>query len=173
MLWTSIVSYFPDSSKIAAIYAVMTLIILKEPFDNQIVKCMQDINAAFKVDMNEVCKNRILYDYLTKWGYYEEQNNQESRGYSDSLKNKTINVNDFTSDKNYFLVPYIYVTHFIVILASTAISPHLLPIWFHLINKETSNYFKEWDLFSYSIIYSFFNTSYRIQKFKNKDKKEQ
>ena len=43
----------------------MTLIILKEPFDNQIVKCMQDINAAFKVDMNEVCENRILYDYLT------------------------------------------------------------------------------------------------------------
>ena len=65
MLWTSIVSYFPDSSKIAAIYAVMTLIILKEPFDNQIVKCMQDINAAFKVDMNEICENRILYDYLT------------------------------------------------------------------------------------------------------------
>ena len=65
MLWTSIVSYFPDSSKIAAIYAVMTLIILKEPFDNQIVKCMQDINAAFKVHMNEVCENRILYDYLT------------------------------------------------------------------------------------------------------------
>ena len=68
------------------------------------------------------------------------------------------------------MVLYIYVTHFIVILATTAISPHLLPIWFYLINNETSNYFKEWDLFSYSIIYSSFNTSYRIQKLKKKIK---
>ena len=30
MLWTSIVSYFPDSSKIAATCAVTTLSILKE-----------------------------------------------------------------------------------------------------------------------------------------------
>ena len=72
MLWTSIVSYFPDSSKIAAICAVTILSILKEPFDNQIVKFMQDINAALKADMNEVCENRILYNYLTKLGYYDE-----------------------------------------------------------------------------------------------------
>ena len=71
MLWSSVVSYFPDSSKIATIYAVTTLSILKEPFD-QIVKCMQDINAALKADMDEVCENRILYSYLTKLGYYHE-----------------------------------------------------------------------------------------------------
>ena len=33
---------------------------------------MQDINAALKADMNEVCENRILYNYLTKLGYYDE-----------------------------------------------------------------------------------------------------
>ena len=168
MLWTSIVSYFPDSSKIAAIYAIITLIILKESFDNERVKCMQDIDAAFKADMNKVCENRILYNYSTKLGYYDEHNNEESREYSDSLKNKR-NINDFTSDKNCFMIPYIYATHFVVILSTTAISPYLLPISFYLINNETSNYFKEWDLFSYSLIYSFFNTSYWIQKFRNKD----
>ena len=61
------------------------------------------------------------------------------------------------------MIPYIYATHFIVILSTTAITPHLLPISFYLINKETSNHFKELDVSSYSIIYSFFNTSYRIQ----------
>ena len=156
MLWTAIVSCFTDSSRIAAVYSILTLIILKESFDNQKVICMQDINAAFKADMNEVCENRILYNYSTKLGYYDEHNNEESREYSDSLKNKTININDFTSDKNYFMIPYIYATHFVVILSTTAISPHLLPISFYLINKETSNYFKEWDLLSNSLIYSFF-----------------
>ena len=155
MLWTSIVSYFPDSSKIAAIYAIITLIILKESLDNQNVKCMQDIDTTFKADMNEVCENRTLCSYQTKLGYYDEHNNEESGEYSDSLKNKTININDF----NYFMIPYIYTTHFVVILSTTAISLHLLTMPFYLINKETSNYFKEWDLFSYSLIYSFFNTS--------------
>ena len=170
MLWTSIVSYFPDSSKIVAIYAIITLIILKESFDNERVKCMQDIDAAFKADMNKVCENRILYNYSTKLGYYDKHNNEESREYSDSLKKKTININDFTFDKDYFMIPYVYATHFVVILSTTSISPHLLPISFYLISKETSNNFKEWDLFSYSLIYSFLNTSYRIQKFKNKDR---
>ena len=158
MLWTSIVSYFPDSSKIAAIYVIITLIILKESFDNQRVKCMQDIGASFKADMNEVCENRIFYNYSTKLGCYDEHN-EESREYSDLLKNKR-NINDFTSDKNYFMIPYIYATHFVVILSTPAISPYLLPISFYLMNNETSNYFKEWDLFLYSLIYSFFNTSY-------------
>ena len=35
MLWTSVVSHFTDSSRIAAVYATITLIILKESFDNQ------------------------------------------------------------------------------------------------------------------------------------------
>ena len=169
MLWDSIVSYFLDSSKIAAIYAIITLIILKESFDNQRVTCIQDIDAAFKTDMNEVCENRILYNYSTKLGYYDEHNNEESREYSDSLKNKTVNINDFTSDKNYFMIPYIYATDYVVILSTTTVSPHLLPISFYKINQETSNYFKKRDLFSYSLIYPFFNTSYRIQKFENKN----
>ena len=29
---------------------------------------MQDINADFKADKNEVCENRILYNYSTKLG---------------------------------------------------------------------------------------------------------
>ena len=152
MLWTSIVSHFTDSSRIAAVYAIITL---KESFDNQKVIYMLDINAAFKGDMNEVCENIILYNYSTKLGYYDEHNNQEWREYSNLIKNETININDFTTDRNYFVIPYIYGTHVIVILSTTALSPHLLPISFYLINKKTSNYFKEWDLFSYSILYSF------------------
>ena len=49
--------------------------------------------------------------------------------------------------RNYFVISYIYGTYVIVILSTAAISPHLLPISFYLINKKTSNYFKEWDLF--------------------------
>ena len=136
MLWTAIVSCFTDSSRIAAVYSILTLIILKESFDNQKVICMQDINAAFKADMNEVCENRILYNYSTKLGYYDEHNNQESRDYANSIKNKTININDFTTDKDYFIVPYVYGIHIIVILSTTAISPRLLLISFYLINKK-------------------------------------
>ena len=137
MFWTSIVSHFTDSSRIAAVYALITLIILKESFDNQKVIYMQDANAAFKGDWNEVCiENRILYNYWTKPGYHDEHNNQKSRDYSNSIKNKTININDFTTDKNYFVVPYIYEIHVIVLLSTTAISPHLLPISFHLLNKK-------------------------------------
>ena len=106
---------------------------------------MLDINAAFKGDMNEVCENRILYNYSTKLGYYDEHNNQESREYG-NLKNETIIINDFTTDRNYFVIPYTYGTHVIVILSTTALSPHLLPISFYLINKKTSKYFKEEDL---------------------------
>ena len=68
MLWTSIVSYCTDSSRIAAVYSIITLIILKKSFDNQLVICMQDINADFKADKNDVCENRILYNYSTKLG---------------------------------------------------------------------------------------------------------
>ena len=109
-MWTSVVSYFPDSSKIAAIYAIITLIILKKSLDNQKVKCMQDIDTTFKADMKEACENRILCSYSTKLGYYDELDNEESREYSDSLKNKTININDFTSHRNYFMIPDIYAT---------------------------------------------------------------
>lgn len=36
---------------------------------------MQDKNAAFKGDMIEVCENRMLYNYLSNLGYYNEHNN--------------------------------------------------------------------------------------------------
>ena len=105
------------------------------------------MNAAFKGDINEACENRILYNYSTKLGYYDEQNNQKSREYSNLIKNEMIDINDFTTDRNYFVIPYIYHTHVIVLLSTTAISSHLLPISSYLINKRTPNYFKEWDLF--------------------------
>ena len=121
MLWTSIVSYFTDSSVVGNIYAFITLIILKESFDNQKVRCMPHKNVAFKEDINEVCENRRLYNYSTKWGYYDEDNNQNSRDYVDSIENKTININDFTSDRNYFNAPYIYGIHLVIILSTRGI----------------------------------------------------
>ena len=116
---------------------------------------MQDKNAAFKGDMIEVCENRMLYNYSSKLGYYNEHNNNDGKICNNSIKkNKTTDLNDFTTSRNYFVVPYIYGTHVVVILATTAISPHLLPISFYLINKKTT-YFNEWKLFSYSTVYSF------------------
>ena len=79
MSWISIVSYFTDSSVVANIYAFITLIILKESFHNQRVRCMPHENIAFKEDINELCENRILFNYSTKLGYYDEQNNDDSR----------------------------------------------------------------------------------------------
>ena len=48
MSWISIVSYFTDSWVVANIYAFITLIILKESFDSQRVKCMPHKTIAFK-----------------------------------------------------------------------------------------------------------------------------
>ena len=134
---------------------------------------MQDKNAAFKADMNDVCENRILYNCSANVGYYNQHNDDEARTYSKSIKNKTIDLNDFTVDKNYFYVPYIYGTDTIVILATTAISPYLLPITFYhfIINKKATIYFNERKLFSHATMYSFFNISYQIQKFKNENNK--
>ena len=78
MLWISIVSYFTDSSKKSSCLCSNNISYTKESFDNQNVICMQDMNAAFKVVMNDVCENRVLYNYSTKLGYYDEQNNRKS-----------------------------------------------------------------------------------------------
>ena len=61
MLCTSIVSYFTDSSRIAAGYLVITLIILKESFDNQKVDCIgiEPNKRTGFVNVNNICKNRI------------------------------------------------------------------------------------------------------------------
>ena len=66
--------------------------------------------------------------------------------YSNSIKNVTININDFTSDRNYFTISYVYGAHLILILSTAGVSPHLLPISFYLIDKKTKYLFKEWNL---------------------------
>ena len=144
MLWTSIVSYFTDSSRIAAVYAIITLMILKESFDNQKVDCMTQ--TEFKssgINPNNVCKNRILYNFPSLKDYYEGELHKEKLILSSAKK--VVNLEDFTSDSNYFIAPQLYAIHVIVILSTAAISPHLLPISFHLINKRTSNHFNEWE----------------------------
>ena len=66
--------------------------------------------------------------------------------YSNSIKNITININDFTSDRNYFTISYVYGAHLILVLSTAGVSPHLLPISFYLIDKKTIYLFKEWNL---------------------------
>ena len=62
MLRTSIVSYFADSSRIATVYAIITLIILKESFDNQKVDCMSHLekDKSTNINVNNVCQT-LLY----------------------------------------------------------------------------------------------------------------
>ena len=38
-----------------------------------------------------------------------------------------------------------------------------------MVDTKTKYFFKEWDLLSYSSIYSFFNDSYCIEKFKDEE----
>ena len=82
------------------------------------------------------------------------------------LEKNIININDFKSDRNYFIT-YIYGAHLALILSTIGRSPHILPISFYLRTKKTTYIFKEWDLLSYSSIYSFFNASYYIENFKD------
>ena len=115
---------------------------------------------------------RLFFHYSTKLGYYDENNyhnddKEHSRDYSNSIKNIT-NIIDFTSDRNYFTISYIYGAHLILILSTAGVSSHLLPISFYLINKKTTCVFKEWNLLSYSSIYSFFNESYYVENLKMK-----
>ena len=155
MFWTSILSYFTDSSRIIAVYALITLIILKESFDNQKVDCMQQTRSKTStIDANNICKNRILYNFSSLEGYYENDLYEEDLILSSAKL--TINLKDFTSDNNYFIVSYLCAVHVIVILSTTAVLPHLLPISFYLINERTSNHFNEWKYFSYSSIYEIF-----------------
>lgn len=113
--------------------------------------------------MNEVCENRILYKYSANLGYYNEHLSNEARTYIKSIRNKTINLNNFIRSRNYLIVIYVYGVHCVVI------SPHFFPISFYLINKKVQRYFTEWDSLSYSTIYSFFNISYHMQKIRNDD----
>ena len=173
MLWTSIVSYFADSSRLAAIYAVITLLILNDSFNNEELVCMQNKDTPVIADVNKIFQKRLLFNYSTKLGYDDENNEhndnkEHSRDCSNSIKCITININDFTSDRNYFTISYIYGAHLILILSTAGVSSHLLPISFYLINKKTTCVFKEWNLLSYSSTYSFFNESYYAENLKMK-----
>ena len=173
MLWRSIVSYFADSSRLPAIHAVITILILNDSFNNEELVCMQNKDTPVIDDINKTCQKRFLFNYSTKLGYYDENNDhnvnkEHSRDYSNSIQNITININDFTSDRNYFTISYIYGAHLILILSTAGVSSHLLAISFYLINKKTTCVFKEWNLLSYSSIYSFFNESYYVENLKMK-----
>ena len=151
MSWLSIVSYFADSSRLAAIYAVITILILNDSFNNEELICMQNKDTPVIADINKLCHKRLLFNYSTKLGYYDENNDYNNikellRDYSNSIKNITININDFTSDRNYFTISYVYGAHLILILSTAGVSPHLLPISFYLIDKKTIYLFKERNL---------------------------
>ena len=114
---------------------------------------MQNKDTPVIADINKFCQKRLLFNYSAKLGCYDENNDhndnkERSRDYSDSIKNVTININDFTSDRNYFTITYIHGAHLILILSTISVSPHLLPTSFYLINKETTHILKEWDLLS-------------------------
>ena len=143
MLWTSIMSYFADSSRLVAIYSFITLLILHDSFNNEELVCMQNKDTPVIADVNKIFQERLLFNYSTKLGYDDESNErndnkEHSRNCSNSIKNITININDFTSDKNYFTISYIYGAHLILILSTAGVCPHLLPISFYLVNKKTS-----------------------------------
>ena len=61
-------------------------------------------------------------------------------------------INIIAIDNNYFLVSYAYGVHITIALGAAAILQHLSPITFHLLNKKTGLYFKEWNLMSFSSI---------------------
>ena len=56
MWWTSIVSYFADSSRLAAIYAVKTILILNDSFSNEELVCMQNKDTPVTADVNKICQ---------------------------------------------------------------------------------------------------------------------
>ena len=110
---------------------------------------MQNKDTLVIADVNKICqKGLLLFHYSTKLGYYDENNDhnnnkEHSRDYSNSIKNiTTININDFTSDRNYFTISYIYGAHLILILSTVRVSPHLLPVSFYLINKKQHIFLK-------------------------------
>ena len=118
MSWLSIVSYFADSSRLAAIYAVITILILNDSFNNEELVCMQNKDTPVIADINKLCHKRLLFNYSTKLGYYDENNDYNNikellRDYSNSIKNITININDFTPDRNYFTISYVRGAHYI------------------------------------------------------------
>ena len=83
MSWLSIVSYFADSSRLAAIYTVITILILNDSFNNEELVCMQNKDTPVITDINKLCHKRLLFNYSTKLGYYDENN--EYNNYKEHL----------------------------------------------------------------------------------------
>ena len=120
MMCTSIVGYFSYSSWIVVIYGIITFTILIESIDNQKQICLLPDDYDLKGDINKLCEQRLLFNFTSV---------------SSDFRRHNINIH-FTTDSNYFIVPCLYGFHILVILGTTAISPHLLPISFCLLNKS-------------------------------------
>ena len=73
MIWTFIVSYFTDSSKIAAVCAIILLIILKKWFDNQQTECFFNKEKDYSLSVNNICENRKLYNFSQSLAYYSKK----------------------------------------------------------------------------------------------------
>ena len=144
----SIVGYFSYSSWIVVIYGIITFTILIESIDNQKKICLLPDDYDLKGDINKLCEQRLLFNFTSV---------------SSDFRRHNINIH-FTTDSNYFIVPCLYGFHISVILGTTAISPHLLPISFHLLNKKPGAYFKEWDLINYDVVYYIFIKKKRVKK---------
>ena len=101
---------------------------------------MQNKDIPVIADVNKIFQER-LFNYSTKLGYDDENNEcndkkEHSRDCNNSIKSIAININDFTSDRNYFTISYIYGAHLILILSTAGVCLHLLPISFYLIKKN-------------------------------------
>ena len=64
MMRTSIVGYFGDSSRIAAIYGIITLMIRKELIHNEKVICLLSDNNELKGDINKLCEQLLLFNFI-------------------------------------------------------------------------------------------------------------
>ena len=79
MIQTSVVSYFTDSSKIAAACAIISLIILKESFNNEQTKCFFNKEKDYSLSVNNICENRILYNFSQSLAYYSKRESGTSK----------------------------------------------------------------------------------------------
>ena len=122
--------------------------VLKESIDNQKEICLLSDDYDLKGDINKLCEQRLLFIFTSV---------------SSAFRRHNINIH-FTTDSSYFIVPCLYGFHISVILGTTAISPHLLPISFHLLNKKPGAYFKEWDMINYHVVYDVFIKKKHLKK---------
>ena len=127
-MWTAIVGYFTDSSKIPCLYGINTLLMLKESLDNQKVLCMKYL-LNIKVDINSIFETRLLFIFIVRGQVFKNDKYEQFHGVG--LTN-IIRLNN-----SYFLVSFICGVHMAIVLGTTAISPYLSPITFHLLNKKT------------------------------------